>query len=129
MSMDWNQIATVVLTGVMGLLGGGAFWGYWKDRKKSRAEGSVAVQTVELQIDSHRMQNLEQRFDLANKAWDEERESFQRRIEHLEQDLATARLELEKKESKILELEGKVQSIQRDLLDVTRELAGMRQTS
>lgn len=109
---------------------GTAFWGYWRDRKKSKAEGTVAGATVEIQVEAHRVANLEQRFAFAQSAWDEERGSLQRRILHLEELLETERKERVEDEKasheKIRLLEARVLGMQRELTEVTDELAGLR---
>ena len=114
----------------MALIGSAAFWGYWKDRKKSKAEGTVAGATVEIQVEAHRVANLEQRFAFAQSAWDEERGSLQRRISHLEELLETERRERVEDETasheKIRTLEARVLGMQRELHEVTDELAGLR---
>lgn len=121
-----NDISQMLLTLVLGIFGGGAVWGYLKDRKKSGAEGAVAVQTIELQVDATRMQNLEVRFALAERAWDEERESLTLRVTRAEARETALEQELEKKEAKLRLLEERVAKVQNELLEVTRELAGLR---
>jgi chromosome segregation ATPase len=120
----WSAIASLVV----GLGGGGALIGYVKDRKKSSAEGEVASATVELQIDAKRLENTEARLAFTQRAWDAERLSFESRINRLEAELSSERLESEKKDAKILELERTVSEIQATLLDVSRELAALRTT-
>jgi hypothetical protein len=120
---DVVQAALTVLVGGGGL---GALLMYLKERKKYGAEGEVAVQTIELQVDHTRMQNLEVRFGLAEKAWDEERESLTRRVAAAESRELALEAELEKKEAKIRTLEDRVSRVQAELLDVTRELADLR---
>ena len=121
-------LSEAVVTIAVTLLGGKSLWDYLRDRRKSKAEGTVAAATVELQIDAAKLANAEARLALTEKAWDEERLSFERRIDRLEAELAEERLESEKKDRKILELEGRVGEIQNQLLDVTRELADLRRT-
>lgn len=82
------------VTVVVSIFGGGAVWGYWKDRRADKAKGKVAEATVELQVDAARMENLEKRFKFAEKAWDEERKSLERQIERLEHELGDMRAEL-----------------------------------
>ena len=122
----------LVTAGASALLSGGfaaAVVGYLKDRKKSQAEGQVASATVELQIDAKRLENAESRLALTEKAWDAERRSFEARIQRLEQELQEERLESERKDAKILQLEERVGEIQSNLLEVTRELADLRRTA
>lgn len=120
---------SAIAAAAVALLGGKSGWDYLRDRRKSRAEGTVAAATVELQIDAKKLENAENRLAFTEKAWDEERRSFERRINLLERDLAEERLEGERKDQKILELERTVSSIQTQLLDVSRELAELRRTA
>ena len=122
---SWTEIA---VSGLIAVFGGRSVWDYIRDRRKNNAEGEVASATVELQIDAKRLENAEARLVLTQKAWDEERHSFERRIERLESELQEERLESERKDGKILELETRVSEIQTQLLDVTRDLADLRRT-
>lgn len=118
---------TEAVAGVaIALVSGKSGWDFIRDRRKARAEGAVASATVELQIDAKKLENAEARLELTQKAWDEERLSFERRIDRLEAELQEERLEGERKAQKILELEGTVSSIQNQLLAVSRELADLR---
>jgi chromosome segregation ATPase len=128
--MPVADIAQWGATVIMAVIGSAAFWSYWKDRKKSKAEGTVASATVEIQVEAHRVANLEQRFAFAQSAWDEERGSLLRRIEHLEELLDTERKERSEDEKasheKIRTLEARVFGMQRELNEVTVELATLR---
>jgi chromosome segregation ATPase len=128
--MPVADIAQWGATVIMAVIGSAAFWSYWKDRKKSKAEGTVASATVEIQVEAHRVANLEQRFAFAQSAWDEERGSLLRRIEHLEDLLETERRERSEDEKasheKIRTLEARVLGMQRELNEVTVELATLR---
>lgn len=121
-----NDVTQMLLTGLLGLFGGGSIWGYLKDRKKSAAEGTVAVQTIELQVDATRMQNLESRFALAERAWDEERESLTRRVGAAEARETALEQALVERDEKIRTLETRVSRVQDELIEVTRELADLR---
>lgn len=114
---------------LVALISGKSGWDYLRERKTAKADGTVASATVELQIDAKKLENAESRLAFTEKAWDEERQSFERRINMLERDLAEERLEGERKDQKILELEKTVSSIQQQLLDVSRDLAELRRTS
>ncbi len=124
--MVWDEIVRYALS----LLVGGGFTAaalkYIQERKKAGAEGEVAVQTIELQVDHTRMQNLEQRFALAERAWDEERESLTRRVTAAEAREAALETALAERDAKIRELEERVSRVQNELIEVTRELAGLR---
>jgi chromosome segregation ATPase len=127
--MTGETVASIVASLVVGLGGGGAFVGYWRDRKKIGAEGEVATATVELQIDAARLQNAESRLALTQRAWDEERLSFERRIDRLEDELATERLESERKDAKILDLESRLNDLQAQMSQISRELSDLRGTA
>lgn len=114
--------ATLLMT----LVGSGAAWGYLRDRKVAKARGTVAASTVEIQVEGHRVQNLEQRFAFAQKAWDEERESFERRIAQLERELEEEREDAAEKQRHILALEERVRAMQSELGNLTDELASLR---
>lgn len=125
-AFDLSALATALIVAV----GSSAGWGYVRDRRKSKAEGTVAAATVEIQVEGARVQNLEQRFAFAQAAWDEERASLTRRIEHLEDDLDTERRERSEDETlhheKVGLLEQRVRGMARELAEVTDELAELR---
>lgn len=127
--MTGETLASIIASLVVGLGGGGAFVGYLRDRKKIGAEGEVASATVELQIDAARLENAEARLALTQKAWDEERQSFERRINRLESELSQERLESEKKDAKILDLESRLNELQRQMSQISRELSDLRSQS
>lgn len=122
-------ITEAVAAVAVALVGGKSGWDYLGDRRTAKAMGTVASSTVELQIDAKKLENAEARLQLTQKAWDEERLSFERRIARLEDELNEERLEGERKDHKILELEKTVSNIQNQLLDVSRDLAELRRTS
>jgi predicted nucleic acid-binding Zn-ribbon protein len=124
--MTAADVVQSVLTVLVGGGGIGALLMYLKERKKYAADGEVAVQTIELQVDHTRMQNLEVRFALAERAWDEERESLTRRVSAAEAREQALEAELEKKDAKIRTLEERVGRVQSELHEVTRELADLR---
>lgn len=123
----FNSVAGFIATLFIGIFGGGAFWQWWKDRKKDKAAGQVAHATVEIQVDAARMQNLESRLALSERAWDSERTSFERRIAMLEKDLHDERLESEHKDAKILKLEEKLLAVQAELNDMSDTLLELKQ--
>jgi SMC interacting uncharacterized protein involved in chromosome segregation len=120
----WSYVAAAALGGG----GVGAILSYLRDRRKSNAEGHVAEATVELQIDAKKLENAESRLALTEKAWDAERRSFEARIGRLEAELQTERLEGERKDQKILELEDRMGDLHTQFLDISRELADLRRT-
>lgn len=122
----WGDVVKIIIGGVM--TGGGlaAVLAYVKERRKAHADGAVAMQTIELQVDHTRMQNLEQRFALAERAWDEERESLTRRVAAAEAREAALEKALLERDNKIRDLEARVARVQHELEAVTRELAGLR---
>jgi predicted nucleic acid-binding Zn-ribbon protein len=126
MSGIWEDVVKWALGGLF--TGGGlaAVLAYVRDRRKAHADGAVAMQTIELQVDHTRMQNLEQRFALAERAWDEERESLTRRVAAAESREAALEKALLERDNKIRDLEARVARVQHELEAVTRELAGLR---
>lgn len=122
----YGDAVKTAIGALLGAGGLGALLAYFKDRRKSKADGDVAVQTVELQVDHSRMQNLEQRFALAERAWDEERESLSRRVAAAEAREAALEQALAERDAKIRELEARVGRVQNELIEVTRELADLR---
>ncbi len=122
----YGDAVKTAIGALLGAGGLGAVLAYFKDRRKSKADGDVAVQTVELQVDHSRMQNLEQRFALAERAWDEERESLSRRVAAAEAREAALEQALAERDAKIRELEARVGRVQNELIEVTRELADLR---
>lgn len=119
-------------TSAIAVFGSAAFWGYWKDRRKSRAAGAVAAATVEVQVDSQRLSGLEQRFAFAQRAWDQERESLHRQIDLVKDELAEEKRERAEErrehEGQVRQLEERIGGITRELADVTHELAALRQS-
>lgn len=122
----WGDVVKIVLAFVMGAGGLGAVLAYLKDRRLNNAKGEVAVQTVELQVDFTRMQNLESRFAMAERAWDEERASLERRVAAAEAREAALERAVAQRDAKIRELEERVSRVQNELIEVTRELADLR---
>lgn len=122
----WGDVVKIVLGGAFAGGGVAAVLAYLKERQKAHADGAVAMQTIELQVDHTRMQNLEQRFALAERAWDEERESLTRRVGAAEAREAALETALMERDAKIRQLESRVARVQSELEAVTRELAGLR---
>lgn len=107
----------------------GALFAYFRDRKKHAAENYVAENTRELVVDNIKLDSLETRFGLAQKAWDAERGSLLARIGYLEDELRAERAELAEKEAKIASLEERVSRVQNELRAVTSELADLRRNA
>lgn len=122
----WGDVVKLVLGGALGAGGIGAVLAYLKDRRLNNAKGDVAVQTIELQVDHTRMQNLEVRFALAERAWDEERQSLTRRVAAAEAREMALEKALAERDAKIHDLESRVSRVQAELVEVTRELASLR---
>lgn len=122
----WGDVVKIGLGGAVTGGGIGAVLAYFKERRFLKAKGDVAVQTVELQVDFTRMQNLESRFALAERAWDEERESLTRRVAAAEARESALEKALAERDAKIRELEARVSRVQSELIEVTRELADLR---
>lgn len=128
-----GDLAQWIATVLIGVVGSSAAWGYFRDRRKSKAEGTVAAATVEIQVEGARVQNLEQRFAFAQRAWDDERESLHRQLDQLRAELAEERRERAAEElrhdEKVGLLEARVQGMARELAEVTDELAELRRGS
>ena len=135
--METSDGVSIALSLIVTLGGSAAFWAYWKDRKKSRADGIVANATIELQVDHSRMQNLEQRFALSEKAWDEERESWQNRLSNVESELAaekrrhaetTERLnaDIQSRDDMIVGLQRRMMEFHNEVEDLMAELESLR---
>lgn len=123
---DWGDVVQGALGTLLAGGGIGAVVVYFKERRLNKAKGDVAVQTVELQVDHTRMQNLEVRFALAERAWDEERESLTRRVTAAEARELALEKALAERDAKIHDLESRVSRVQAELVEVTRELASLR---
>lgn len=102
---------------------------YLRDRKKHSAEGYIAENTRELVVDNAKLDNLEQRFGLAQRAWDAERASLLARLAHCEEELAEERAENAAKDAKISELEQRLSRVQQEVQSVNDELAELRKSS
>jgi chromosome segregation ATPase len=122
-------IMEAAATVLVAALGGRSLIDYVRDRRKSKADGSVAEATVELRVDAMQLENAEARLQLAQKTWDGERASLERRVKALENDLSNERLESAQKDGKILALEERVSQIQDQLVSVLRELADLRSSA
>lgn len=127
--MSTSQIVITLVQ--LALTGGaiGAVVAYIRDRKKHAAENYVAENTRELLVDNIKLESLETRFGLAQKAWDAERASLLARIGYLEDELRSERAELATKEAKIASLEERVTRVQSELRAVTSELADLRRNA
>lgn len=69
---------------------------YLRDRKSNKAKGSVAEQTVGIDVDAAKLANMDRRLSLVEKAHDAEVEALQATISNLKErlDSATSRLTL-----------------------------------
>lgn len=132
-----TDVVSLVLSLILTVGGSAAFWAYWKDRKKARADGIVANATIELQVDHSRMQNLEQRFALSEKAWDEERESWQNRLENVELELAAEKrrhketeerlsTDIQSRDDMIVGLQARMMQFHNEVEDLMTELEALR---
>lgn len=133
--MSANDFVGPILSGLFGAGGAGAFVAYFKDRRVAKAKGTVAEQTVDIEIDNNRMQLLERQMqalsDSHNRqmqaladSFDRERQSLYSTIEHVRQDLVEEQAESARKDEKIARLTTQVNEIQAALDQVKAELAG-----
>lgn len=124
--MHGETILSIIASVVIAAGGTSAFWGFVKDRKKDSAAAEVAEATVGIDVDMKRLANASKHLELAEKAWDAERKSFEANAARQAHQLSEARDEIERKDQKIAELEARVERIQTELLAVTRDLADLR---
>jgi hypothetical protein len=128
--MTAGDLIQSAATGLFGVVASAAFWGYWKDRRSAKAQGDVAAATVEIQVEAQGLVNAEKRFALAESAWNEERISLQRENDRLTGLLATERAERAAAEmaaeEKIKRLEARLHGMQRELTELTDEIAAFR---
>ena len=133
--MTSTNVAVAVISGVFTVLSGGAVWGYWRDRRTNKAKGTVAEQTVDIQIDSNRLALLERQMQALSDSHDRqmqalansfarERQSLLDTIDHVRQDLIEEQAEGARKDEKIARLTKQVDEIQNALDQVKAELAG-----
>lgn len=133
--MSGNDFVGPILSGLFGAGGAGAFVAYIKDRRVAKAKGTVAEQTVDIEIDTNRLQLLERQMqalsDSHNRqmqaladSFDRERQSLYSTIDHLRHDLEDEQAEGAKKDEKIARLTTQVQEIQDALDQVKAELSG-----
>lgn len=133
--MSANDFVAPIISGIFSAGGAGAFVAYWRERKVAKAKGSVAEQTVDIEIDSNRLALLERQMQamadshdrqmqaLAS-SFDRERQSLLDTIDHVRQDLSEEQAEGARKDEKIANLSRQVEEIQRALDQVKAELAG-----
>lgn len=114
--MNAADLVPHAITLAIGLGGGGAGLTFLKDRRVAAATSDVAEQTVDLQVDVARLGNVDQQFAFVTKAWATERESLLATI-------AAERLEGERKDAKINELQARLERVQRELDGIREDLA------
>lgn len=135
--MSPNDVVVPIVSSFFSLLSGGAIWGYWRDRRVAKAKGSVAEQTVGIEVDEHRLALLERRMQTLSDShdrqiqaletsFDRERKSLLDTIDHVRQDLIEEQAESAKKDEKIANLTSKVEEIQKALDQVKAELASTK---
>jgi hypothetical protein len=119
-----NDFVTPILSSLFSAGGAGAFVAYFKDRRVAKAKGTVAEQTVDIEIDNNRLALVERQLSYLEKSFDTERRSLLQTIHHLQQDLEAEQRESELKDTKITNLSKQVEEIQKALDAVKAELAG-----
>lgn len=133
--MNENGVVVTVISSVFSLFSGGAIWSYWRERRINKAKSAVAEQTVDIEIDSHRLALLERQMQSLSDSHDRqmtalansfarERQSLLDTIDHVRQDLTGEQAESAKKDEKIARLTSQVNEIQNALDQVKAELAG-----
>lgn len=135
--MSANDFVVPVISSIFSAGGAGAFVAYWRERKVAKAKGTVAEQTVDVEINTNRMALLERQMDALAKSHDQqmqalansferERQSLYSTIKHLREDLQEEQVESAKKDEKIAKLTRQVDEIQKALDQVKAELAGTK---
>lgn len=133
--MSASDFAGHIISGLFGAGGAGAFVAYFKDRRVTKAKGTVAIQTVDIEIGTSRLTLIERQMqamadshdrqmDALAKSFDRERQSLLDTIDHVRQDLTDEQAEGAKKDEKIANLSRQVEEIQRALDQVKAELSG-----
>lgn len=133
--MSANDFVGPIISGLFGAGGAGAFVAYFKDRRVAKAKGTVAEQTVDIQIDTNRLSLLERQMQALSEShrqqmqaladsFDRERQSLYSTIDHLRADLEEEQAESAKKDEKISRLTTQVNEIQDALDQVKAELSG-----
>lgn len=112
-----NTIVTVgnLAGSLLGVSFGTFLLGYFRDRRKDRAEAAVAEGTVAVRVD-------EDRLSLLRQTQDAEREVWEATHKHLRAELAEARLELVEKDRKITELVRLVDELRTEADAMQRKL-------
>lgn len=133
--MNANDVVVPLISSIFGLGSGGAFVAWWRERKVDKAKGTVAEQTVDIEVSTSRMALLERQMEALAKSHEQqmqalagsfarERESLYSTINHLREDLEEEQAEGARKDEKIANLSRQVEEIQRALDQVKAELAG-----
>ena len=122
--MSANDVVAPIISGLFSAGGAGAFVAYFKDRRVAKAKGTVAEQTVDIEVDSNRLALVERQLAYLEKSFDTERKSLLQTITHLQHDLETEQRESAVKDTKITNLSKQVEEIQKALDAVKAELAG-----
>lgn len=133
--MSANDFVAPILSSLFSAGGAGAFVAYFKDRRVAKAKGTVAEQTVDIEIDTNRLTLLERQMTALSDSHDRqmealansfarERQSLLDTIDHVRQDLVEEQAESAKKDEKIARLTTQVNEIQDALDQVKAELAG-----
>jgi septal ring factor EnvC (AmiA/AmiB activator) len=130
-----TDIFAPIMSGIFSATTAGAVVAYFKDRRVAKAKGTVAEQTVDVEIDNNRLALLERQMlalsdshnrqmEALAKSFDRERRSLLDTIDHVKQDLLAEQEESAKKDEKIARLTTQVNEIQDALDQVKAELAG-----
>lgn len=122
--MSANDFVAPIISGLFSAGGAGAFVAYFKDRRVAKAKGTVAEQTVDIEIDTNRLALVERQLQYLEKSFNTERSSLLATITHLQHDLEAEQRESALKDTKIANLSTQVEEIQKALDQVKAELAG-----
>lgn len=131
--MSATDFVVPVISSIFSVGGAGALLAYWRDRRVAKAKGTVAEQTVDIDIDTNRLALIERQMQALSDSHDRqmqalansfarERQSLLDTIDHVRQDLVDEQAEGAKKDKRIADLTKQVDDIQRALDQVKAAL-------
>lgn len=120
--MSWGP---VVEAAPWTVVGGIALW-WLRERRKDRAASEVAERTVGADVAVKDVGAAEARLVFAERAFDSERASYDRRIAELETENARLRTDVEHRDEVITRLRAQAAELEERLGQMTRQLTAMR---
>jgi septal ring factor EnvC (AmiA/AmiB activator) len=107
------------------VVGGIALW-WLRDRRKDRAASDVAEQTVADDVTVSNVGSAEARLVFAQRAFDAERLSYERRIAEGEAERAQLRTDVGHRDEVIARLRAQAEEMAQRLAEMTRQMRAMR---